>query len=404
MNSPKTLRIIILLLVLVILCGAVFFVGSGRSAEAPEAAVLPEPTAGQGRKTMHGPVSVVELSGTWREMGRQYGTLMLSELRDVYAFTELIIEAQIGNAAKAESIIRTQAEQTPYRICEFLEGAAETSGFTVDQLQQINAVERIAGLPRCSAAMVWGDYSAGSSVVVGRNYDYSDVFSELYDDVAVTVYHPADGALATATIGYVGEIYAVNGINEKGVFLELNNGKPSARVSSPDARVTGTTMLFSALFECDELDDLELFFNTVNCSSSYIINTADADRAMSFEWCPVGVRHGEQTLPDGLLVSTNYYVNPDWEFPVPTDEDSWQALTRRSNLIALCEAEKGRIDVEAMQRIIDVAEEDGGARNELTVYQIVAEPETLTVWVRVVHAPRPGWEKIELAGLLRPAA
>lgn len=444
MNNRRTPWIIVIVLVLVIIAGTALFLGSGRSAEAPEAAgsletatspeavgsaeapgspeavgsaeapgspepagpvaadVLPK-SAEQGRKEMYGPVSVVELRGTWREMGRQYGRLMLSELQDVYAFTELIVEAQIGNAAKAEKIIRTQTGQTPYRISEFFEGAAETSGFTVEQLQQINAVERIAGLPQCSAAMVWGDYSADSSVVIGRNYDYSDVFAELYDDVAVTVYHPADGALATATIGYVGEIYAVNGINEKGLFLELNNGKPSAPVSSPNARVTGTTMLFSALFECDELDDLDLFFNTVNCSSSYIINTADAARAMSFEWCPVGVKHGEQALPDGLLASTNNYVNPDWEFPVPTDETSWYSLTRRSNLIALCEAEKGSIDAEAMRRIIDVSEEDGGARNELTVYQIVAEPGTLTIWVRVVHAPQPDWVKIELADRLCPA-
>ena len=416
MNSRKTLRIITAVLVLAVIAGIVFFLGSGRAAEVPEDAVssetpgdqesasLPEPAAEKGRKVMYGPVPVVELRGTWREMGRQYGRLMITELQEVYAFTELIIEAQIGNAGKADRIISTQTVQTPYRISEFFEGAAETSGFTVQQLQQINAVERIAGLPQCSAAMVWGDYAAGSSVVIGRNYDYSDIFSELHNDVAVTVYHPADGALATATIGYAGEIYAVNGINEKGIFLELNNGKPSAPMSSSDTRVTGTTMLFSALFECDELEDLDLFFNTVNCNSSYIINTADADRAMSFEWCPIGVKHGEQTLPDGLLVSTNYYVNPDWEFPVPTDETSWFSLTRRSNLIAQCEAEKGRIDAEAMRRIIDVSEDDGGARNELTVYQIVAEPETLTIWARVVHAPQSDWVKIDLADWLCPAA
>jgi hypothetical protein len=55
-----------------------------------------------------------------------------------------------------------------------------------------------------------------------------------------------------------------------------------------------------------------------------------------------------------------------------------------------------------MQRIIDTAEQDGGARNELTVYQIVAVPETLTLWVRVIHAPEPAWEKIELSGFLLP--
>ena len=396
MSRRKWYIIMAAVLILALAAGAAVLIGSRGAVPAEDPFVF-----GQGRKVKNGCVSVVDLRGTWREMGRQYGKLMESELRDVYAFTELIIEAQVGNANKADSIVNMQARQTPYRILEFFEGAAETSGFSVDQLQQINAVERIAGLPRCSAAAVWGDYAA-SSLVFGRNYDYADVFAELYDDVAVTVYHPADGALAAATVGYVGEIYAVNALNEKGIFLELNNGKPSARISSPNDRVTGTTMLFSSLFECDELDDLELFFNTVNCSSSYIINAADSSRAVSYEWCPTGVKHGEQSLPDGLLVSTNHYVNPEWEYPVPTDETSWDALTRRDNLISLCEAEKGSIDVPAMQRIIDTAEQDGGARNELTVYQIVAVPETLTLWVRVIHAPEPAWEKIELSGFLLP--
>ncbi len=63
----------------------------------------------------------------------------------------------------------------------------------------------------------WGDY-AEDKLIIGRNYDYSEAFALLKDDVFVTVYHPSDGALATATIGYAGEIYAVNDLNEKGVF------------------------------------------------------------------------------------------------------------------------------------------------------------------------------------------
>ena len=47
-----------------------------------------------------------------------------------------------------------------------------------------------------------------------------------------------------------------------------------------------------------------------------------------------------------LLVSTNYFVNPDWLFPTPSDAAFWEGLTRRANLIALCEAAKGQIDSE----------------------------------------------------------
>ena len=351
----------------------------------------------EGRKAQRGSIKVVDLSGTWFEMGRQYGALMKKELDEVLFVIDTVIENNEGNASKAEHIVETQTSQTPWRISQFFEGAAETSGFTVEQLQLANAIERIGGLPKCSVAITWGDY-AEDDLIIGRNYDYSDALALLKDDIAVTVYHPADGALATATIGYAGEIYAVNGLNEKGLFLELNNGRPSTNIKSPNTRVTGTTMLFEILFEADTLDDMDLFFNTTNCSSSYIINVADKNEARSYEWCPIDVKRGEKDLPEGLLVSTNYYVNPDWLFATPSDEASWEGLTRRSNLIKLCEAEKGKMTEEKMMRIIETSIKDGGAENELTVYQLVVVPGTMTMWLRVIGGS--DWTPIDMGSFL----
>ena len=387
-------------------CLLVFFVAlmpwSGlaetEAAEGIPSAESPARSFEAGTKTGMNGVSVVDLHGTWHEMGRQYGALLKDELAEVYLFVKTIIQYSVGNAKKADSIIEVQTAQTPYRISEFMRGAAETSGLTVEQLQAVNAVERIGGLPKCSAVFCWDDYAAGP-LVIGRNYDYSDAFALLKDDVAVTVYHPADGSLAVATVGYVGEIYAVNGLNEKGIFMELNNGKPSANIKSPDSRITGTTMLFSALFEIDELEDWDLFFSTVNCSSSYIINVADSRLARSYEWCPVGFKPGGSDLPDGLLVSTNYYVNPEWLFALPSDEASWQGLTRRNNLIALSEKAKGGIDAQKMLDIIETSVEDGGAMDELTVFQMVVVPESRNLWIRVIGGS--GWVQIDLSGFLQ---
>ena len=354
----------------------------------------------QATKYKVGPVSVVDLHGTWYEMGRQYGELMKDELHDVLSFLQTIIAANQGNSDKTDSIVEQQKSQTPYRISEFMRGAAETSGLTYDQIQMINAVERIGGLPHCSVAMAWGDYTDGS-LVIGRNYDYADYFSAIGNDVAVTVYHPADGALATATIGYVGEIYAVNAINEAGLFLELNNGKPSANVKSPNYRFTGTTMLFDIMFDADDLDDIELFFNTTNSSSSSIINVADSQKGVSYEWCPIGVRHGESENPEGVLVSTNYYLNTEWDFPVPSDADSWNAISRRENLLKLLEYKKGSVDVAAMQAIIATPFEEGGAMLDLTVYQLVVVPETFELWIRVIDTEDDGWHSVKLSDLLK---
>ena len=391
------IMICVLLYVLMPLAGISFAEDSAVSSQPIIAAGNPSQVFEQGSKTSLNGISVVDLHGSWYEMGRQYGSLMKKELNEVYLFVETIVKHSYGNSEKTKSIITTQTLQTPYRISEFMRGAAETSGLTEFQLQAVNAVERIGGLPRCSAVFCWDEYAAGP-LVLGRNYDYSAAFVLMKDYVAVTVYHPADGSLAVATIGYVGEIYAVNGFNEKGIFMELNNGKPSANIKSPNVRVTGTTMLLSALFEIDELEDWDLFFNTVNCSSSYIINVADSEKAVSYEWCPIDVKKGGADLPEGLLVSTNYYVNPDWLFAKPSDAASWESLTRRSNLVNLCEADKGKIDALKMHEIINTAFENGGAMNEFTVYQIVMVPETSTLWLRVVGGT--GWTQIDLDGFL----
>lgn len=353
---------------------------------------------GQGVKATKNNMSVVNLNGTWFEMGQQYGMLMKKELEHVHQFITNLYKSGVVDTEKAAAVVEKQVRQTTFRISEFMRGASETSGLTVAQLQEVNAVERIHGISQCSAAFCWGSYADGP-LVIGRNYDYNKNFSDLKEDVAVTVYHPSDGSLAVATIGYVGEIYAVNALNEKGIFLELNNGSPSVKKSSPNARVTGTTMLFSALFETDELADWDLFFNTTACSSSYIINMADSQKAVSYEWCPFDVKHGEAALPEGLMVSSNFFVNPDWTYEQPSDAACWNGITRRNNLINLCEASKGAVDAQKMKQIIETSLENGGAMNDMTVYQMVVVPEKKALWLRVIGGE--GWIKVDLTGFLQ---
>ena len=349
--------------------------------------------APKGSRTEIGNITVLNLTGTWYEMGQQYGELAKEQLNEVFAFCVNMIEAKEGNADRAVAITGTQVEQMPYTIREFFRGAAETSGLSADQLYVANAVERIAGLPKCSLAAAWGDYTGGK-MIVGRNYDYGEIFAGLRNDVLVTVFNPADGSLSAAIVGYAGEIYAVNGMNEAGLFMELNNGKPSAPMSSPDERITGTTLLLDVLFEADSPEFLDRYFNTVMCSSSYIINVLSETAARSYEWCPIGVKHGEEYNPEGMLVSANHYVNPDWEMTLPTDENSWQSFTRRQNLINLCENGKGSIDAEKMKQIITLPIEEGGAANELTVYQIVAVPADRVLWVKTADSAE--WAEVDL--------
>ncbi|MCR5732175.1 MAG: hypothetical protein K6G51_04480 [Sphaerochaetaceae bacterium] len=79
---------------------------------------IPNVSFSRGTKDVYGEVKVVDLHGTWYEMGQQYGYLMKEELKEVYDFVEAIAGVSEENATNATAITRQQELQTPYRICQ----------------------------------------------------------------------------------------------------------------------------------------------------------------------------------------------------------------------------------------------------------------------------------------------
>ncbi len=346
-----------------------------------------------GCRADRGAVHAADLRGTWREMGRQYGALFQAELQHIVSFVNGIRTVSAENLAAAEEITCWRAGQMSYDIRQFLAGAAETSGLTQRELEYADAVEYIAGLPACSALAVWKDY-AKDKLIFGRNYDYGEEFAALKNDVVITVFHPADGSLAAATVGYAGEIYAVNGMNERGIFLELNNGTPSTGMAQDRTRICGTSFLFDLLFRTEHLDYLDGFFRTVLCDDSYIINAADSREARSYEWSQGGMKRGDGLFPEGLMISTNHYQNPDWPYPQPDDAHSWASQTRARNLRKLAEENKAIMDVQRMEALLDIMLKDGGATDGFTVYQLTAVPEDMTLCLKVRGAS--DWVTVDL--------
>lgn len=338
-------------------------------------------------------IKVVDLYGTWEEMGQQYGKLLKNELNDVYDFCQKIITSNDSNSELARNFIERNDRQQPYSIDVFFNGAASTSGLTKEELLCAQAVEMIAGLPACSAIAVNDEYTNDHKLIFGRNYDYGKIFRDLADDLVVTIFHPSDGGLATAIVGYVGEIYAVNAINEKGVFLELNNGKPSNNKTDYQ-RTLSYVSLFMSLFENDTLADYDRFFKSTKTHASVIINVADKEEAFSCEWTIDDAKIGDSTFDDDLLISTNHFVNEEWGTPLPEDENSWQSITRRQNLNDLCGKYKGDITPQTMMDILDTRLEDGGATDDLTIYQLVVVPEDMIIYIKV--KPSDKWAKLEL--------
>lgn len=351
-----------------------------------------------GRFFEYNGLNILDLHGSWHEMGRQYGYLVSELLHDVYQnFMIPNMEREPDRVPFVQAVADKLYRYYPHRLRQLFAGMVETSGLTLEQLKTVNVVEFSAAVFNCSAMAVWNDYAAGN-LVYGRNYD-APGFLPLGKDVLLTAFHPSDGSLATATIGYAGEIYAVNGLNEKGVFLELNNGMPSGGTDILYERLASTTELMMMLLDADSLDYADAFFRTVKGFASYTIGMADAREARSYEWCARGVARAPLTA-DGLMVMTNHYVSDKWDFAKPDDVQSWGSLTRCANLTSLAEQNRGAIDAHLMCQMMQTPIENGGPCHECTVYQIVFEPQTMRLHVRINGVT--DWQQVDMGKILLP--
>lgn len=326
-------------------------------------------------------IEVVSLYGSWEEMGRQFGELAGGHLRHIYdGFLMPLIAGDESKLQSVKEVSEKLVSKYPDSYKDFFKGAAETSGLSYGALIMVNAVEYAEGF-FCSGIAAWGDYSRGS-LVYGRNYDAAS-YRPIAEDVIVTVFHPADGSIPTAIVGYAGELYAVNAFNRSGIFMELNNGMPSAGYNIDFERIASTTSLLEMMFEAENIDFVDNFLQARPSFASFIIGVADANEARAYEWCASGVKRADALTPDGLMVMTNHYVHPAWDFPTPSDEKSWNSLVRREHLLAQAEARKGNLGAEEMRALISTPIEDGGARHYLTRYQIVCEPAAMTLHIKV---------------------
>lgn len=336
-------------------------------------------------------IDIVSLYGTWYQMGRQYGELNRDKMLDVLDYIDLELAGRTERIDSATAIAERLYSASPQYLKEFFDGVGKASGISLERVKLCNAVEYVEDCFFCSFMAVWDTFSGGK-LVAGRNYDaYS--FDEIGRDIIVTVFHPDDG-IAVAIVGYAGELYCVNGFNERGVFIELNNGMPSAGTDIHWELCPSTSRLLELLFKTETMDDVETFFRTTQSFASFIIGVCNKDEARIYEWCYDGMKRGDYAVPRGLAVSTNHYINEDWDYDTPTDESSWNSITRRTNLLEMANAHKGSINAEKMKEMMTVPIENGGAFQNLTRYQIVAVPDDYTLYI---HVPCVGkWSEINL--------
>lgn len=349
-----------------------------------------------------GVFSVLELSGSYREMGRQYGALLREDLQAFYR--EAVVGFFLGEKGMSPEDLKKTAFAVfgpyPLRYRDILAGMAETSGLDLEQHVLLNAVEWYpkiahlsAGKARCSGIAAWGTYSADGRLVFGRNNDDDPLYRKFSKYLTTAIFKPEDGSLPTAVINYAGAVYAPTGMNSRGLFAEMNAGPWMGFALN---RTSIFTEIFSWLQDFASLPEMEKAILSTLPNLASIINAADSESAASYE---LSLQDSRKADPgqEGLLASTNHFVNPSWPFSGVEDRLAGMTVRRRGNLLQLGERYRGKFTPEIMMNVLDTTLEDGGATVGGTIYQVVAVPWERSLWLKA-----PGvqdWTKIPLAPL-----
>jgi hypothetical protein len=345
--------------------------------------------------------NVLVLRGSWREMGRQYGYLLGNEMNEFYE--DVVTDYLIGENGVSYEDVREAGyyfyeQQFPY-VHELITGMAETSGYPLEKMIIISSLLHLVDLSSgCSSLSAWGEYTGGGPLVVGRNWDIGGPYGEYKRFLSAVIYNPANASNAVVDINFVGTISLQTGMNNRGIFLDLQNGQRSDPTEVPDRKLP-TYILFDFLLNSSTPQELDMrMLDHANLPQlGLIINVATSSEDRVYEWATYDVK---RRTGNGLIASSNHFIDPSWSnLPeVPSGAEGDYSRERLANLLALGEQFKGSIDADKMMKIFDTTFSDGGATfPEYTVYQVVAVPADLTIWLKAHDYS--GWERIELKQL-----
>lgn len=350
---------------------------------------------------------VLTLTGSWRNMGRQYGGLVRQDLRQFYQeITEDVAVRGLDKKAQLE-VAKQFAESLNDNLRELLKGISDTSGLREDEVLSLNAgmlnlSEAVLGseaTSACSGIAAWKSYTPDGNMVFGRNWDIDRESMKKYMKyLSVVVFNP-DLGNSFANIHPLGNVYLETGINDKGLFIELNNGAYSDANIFEERENTVSTLV-SVLNQCDSIDAAAKYLLDVPGDLSYIIQIADSKDCVSVERPTFGsrVRRSEQ---NGVLAAYNSFIPPypnDWKSKVSKPR-SPQEDPRYQNLLDLANSKKfyGKLDPEKMKKLMDIKMEDGGATHKGTVLQVINVPNDRHLWIRGLDYS--DWQEINLKDL-----
>ena len=359
------------------------------------------------------------LCGSDREMGAQYGALMVDHMQQTW---DVLIAPGRSSGAITDDDMATWTDRAlttfSTRNREFVTGVAEGSGWPIERVGMLDQVmefgvyqSKLHSFAGCTSIAAWGDQAADGGTYVGRNMDWTPTFNEFAQ--VLTVRKPVDGSYRYVTTGWPGMYGAFTALNEHGVYLDLHDGTSMGGSVVFTDRPPIVNTYSDLMSETASRAALLKRLSGLMQSTSTILTVADETGGVSVEASSLG--GNRLRLPDGeSLVVVNSFLEPGWGLGVR--ETVSNSLRRYSNMTARLAEHPGTIDAEIIRNLMDLTlfdddgnfVENGGCTKptlqdaDSTNYQTVVDIQRRRLWMKV---PAPDhfadWTEFDLDELWR---
>lgn len=333
-------------------------------------------------------IRVLSLYGSHEEMGNKYGEYLKNELHEVLSIIEnyYIIQNNVSYTALVNQA-QFFHERYSFSYENFLKGIASGADLTLDECKILNGMETlghvlaVSDLGQCAFLYTPPTKTYSGSSIIGRNYDYGEPFDQCSKYLVVTILNE-NNMVPTAIIGMPGQIYCPSCVNQEGIFMELNNGSPSGGGELAFYRKSMLINMLEFVQNSNYISRLNHAMYASESDYSLIVNTATKNSTLSFE---LSSTLGQKTFypnQSDYFVSTNFYQNTSWDnIPEATDNSTWMGVTRRNNLLTLLNMLTVH-NISTIKNVMNVTLENGGALWDLTIYQMILDTYTMTLYLR----------------------
>lgn len=371
------------------LLAALLFVWLPAHAAAEAPFRYPQGEHGQGRLQYVGPIPVLTIQGTPKEMGEQLGRLALRPASQLPRVADQLV-AHYGWQAVYSWVMKSGNVLLPrfsrdHR--EELDAAAEASDWSHDWLVFSNTILDLRHLVLCSALLVEPQRSATGGPLFGRNLDWPPA-AGLHEYTLVVVCRP-QGKRAFASVTFPGVLGCVSGMNDAGLavaMLDVYATRDGSSGFNPQG-IPSALLLRRVLEECASIDEAAALLRATQRASKLNMAICDTQRAAVLEVTPKNVVL--RPADEGICICTNHFRSRE----LATSTRCWRYAQLAGS------ATLPKFDVADIQRRLHAVHQGG-----MTLQTMIFEPAALRLHLAFGRGPatRLPLQSIELGRWLRP--